>query len=86
MGKKKKSEKNLGKLITYCKKYIPVIVIALISSVIGTILSLIGPDKLSEITDIITDGIMTNIDLEKITSIGLTLVAIYVLSAILTFS
>lgn len=86
MGKKKKSEKNLGKLITYCKKYIPVIVIALISSVIGTILSLIGPDKLSEMTDIITDGIMTNIDLEKITSIGLTLVAIYVLSVILTFS
>ena len=86
MGKKKKSEKNLGKLITYCKKYIPVIVIALISSVIGTILSLIGPDKLSEMTDIITDGIMTNIDLEKITSIGLTLVAIYVLSAILSFS
>ena len=86
MDKKKKSEKNLGKLITYCKKYIPVIVIALISSVIGTILSLIGPDKLSEMTDIITDGIMTNIDLEKITSIGLTLVAIYVLSAILTFS
>lgn len=86
MSKKKKSEKNLGKLITYCKKYIPVIVIALISSVIGTILSLIGPDKLSEMTDIITDGIMTNIDLEKITSIGLTLVAIYVLSAILTFS
>lgn len=86
MSKKKKSEKNLGKLITYCKKYIPVIVIALISSVIGTILSLIGPDKLSEMTDIITDGIMTNIDLEKITAIGLTLVAIYVLSAILTFS
>lgn len=86
MGKKKKSEKNLGKLITYCKKYIPVIVIALISSVIGTILSLIGPDKLSEMTDIIIDGIMTNIDLEKITSIGLTLVAIYVFSAILTFS
>lgn len=86
MGKKKKSEKNLGKLITYCKKYIIVIVIALISSVIGTILSLIGPDKLSEMTDIITDGIMTNIDLEKITSIGLTLVAIYLLSAILTFS
>lgn len=86
MSKKKKSEKNLGKLITYCKKYIPVIVIALISSVIGTILSLIGPDKLSEMTDIITDGIMTNIDLEKITAIGLTLVAIYVLSVILTFS
>ena len=86
MSKKKNSEKNLGKLITYCKKYIPVIVIALMSAVIGTVLSLIGPDKLSEMTDIITAGIMTSIDLEKITSIGLTLVAIYVVSVILTFA
>lgn len=86
MSKKKKSEKNLGKLITYCKKYIPVIVIALISAIIGTVLSLIGPDKLSEMTDIITEGIMTSIDLEKIKSIGLILVAIYVISAILTFT
>lgn len=37
-------------------------------------------------TDIITEGIMTNIDLEKIKSIGLILVAIYVISAILTFT
>ena len=86
MSKKKKSEKNLGKLMTYCKKYIPVIVIALISAIIGTVLSLIGPDKLSEMTDIITEGIMTSIDLEKIKSIGLILVAIYVISAILTFT
>ena len=86
MSKKKNSEKSLGKLITYCKKYIPVIVIALMSAVIGTVLSLIGPDKLSEMTDIITAGIMTSIDLEKITSIGLTLVAIYVVSVILTFA
>ena len=86
MSKKKNSKKSLGKLITYCKKYIPVIVIALMSAVIGTVLSLIGPDKLSEMTDIITAGIMTSIDLEKITSIGLTLVAIYVVSVILTFA
>lgn len=86
MSKKKKSEKSLSKLITYCKKYIPVIVIALISTIIGTVLSLIGPDKLSEMTDIITEGIMNNIDLEKIKSIGLILVAIYVISAILTFT
>ncbi len=86
MSIKKKSEKSLSKLITYCKKYIPVIVIALISAIIGTVLSLIGPDKLSEMTDIITEGIMTSIDLEKIKSIGLILVAIYVISAILTFT
>lgn len=56
------------------------------SAVIGTILTIIGPDKLSEMTDIITAGIMTSIDLDKIASIGLTLVAIYVISAILTFA
>lgn len=84
--KSKNSEKSLSKLITYCKKYIPVIIIALTSAVIGTILTIIGPDKLSEMTDIITAGIMTSIDLDKIASIGLTLVAIYVISAILTFA
>lgn len=86
MSKNKNSEKNLSKLITYCKKYIPVIIIALTSAVIGAILTLIGPDKLSEMTDVITEGIMTNIDLDKIASIGLTLVALYVISAALTFS
>ena len=86
MSKNKNSEKNLSKLITYCKKYIPVIIIALTSAVIGAILTLIGPDKLSEMTDIITEGIMTNNDSDKIASIGLTLVALYVISAALTFS
>lgn len=86
MSKNKNSEKNLSKLITYCKKYIPVIIIALTSAVIGAILTLIGPDKLSEMTDVITEGIMTNIDLDKIASIGLMLVALYVISAALTFS
>ena len=66
--KSKNSEKSLSKLITYCKKYIPVIIIALTSAVIGTILTIIGPDKLSEMTDIITAGIMTSIDLDKIAS------------------
>lgn len=86
MNKKKNSEKNLGKLITYCKKYIPIIIIALISAIIGTILSLLGPDKLSEMTDLITEGLMGSIDIEKITSIGLTLVIIYVISTVLNLT
>ena len=35
MDKNKKSEKGLGKLTTYCKNHIPVIVIALIAGVIS---------------------------------------------------
>lgn len=86
MDKKKKTEKNLGKLIVYCKSYMPIIVIALTSAVIATILSLLGPDKLSEMTDTITNGILTSIDMEKITSIGLILVVIYGASVILNLT
>ncbi|MDO4536308.1 MAG: ABC transporter ATP-binding protein [Clostridium perfringens] len=86
MDKKKKPEKNLGKLITYCKNYMPIIVIALTSAVIGTILTLLGPDKLSEMTDVITSGILTSIDMERITSIGLTLVVIYGVSVVLNLT
>lgn len=86
MDKKKKQEKSLSKLITYVKKYIPIIIIALVGAVIGSILTLIGPDKLSEMTDVITSGLMSSIDMNKIVSIGLTLVVMYVISAILSFS
>ena len=63
-----------SKLIHYCKKYVAVAVIALICAVIGTILTLIGPDKLSELTDLITEGIMTGIDMDSVARIGFTLV------------
>lgn len=86
MDKKKKTEKNLGKLIVYCKSYMSIIIIALTSAVIATILSLLGPDKLSEMTDTITNGILTSIDMEKITSIGLILVIIYGASVILNLT
>lgn len=45
------------KLLGYCRKYMVVFVFALFCSAIGTILTLIGPDKLSEMTDTITEGI-----------------------------
>ena len=45
------------KLLGYCRKYMVVFGFALFCSAIGTILTLIGPDKLSEMTDTITEGI-----------------------------
>ena len=51
----------------------------------GTILTILGPDKLSDLTKVITEGIATGIDMERVKSIGLTLVAFYVGSAILSF-
>ncbi len=73
------------KIIRYCKRYMAVIVVALICAVAGTILTILGPDKLSDLTKVITEGIATGIDMERVKSIGLTLVAFYVGSAILSF-
>lgn len=73
------------KIIRYCKRYLAVIVVALICAVAGTILTILGPDKLSDLTKVITEGIAIGIDMERIKSIGLTLVAFYAGSAILSF-
>ena len=73
------------KIIRYCKRYLAVIVVALICAVAGTILTILGPDKLSDLTKVITEGIATGIDMECVKSIGLTLVVFYVGSAILSF-
>lgn len=72
------------KLINYCSSYWPAIIIALICAVAGTVLTLLGPDRLSDMTDIITEGIASGIDLKAVTAIGLTLVAFYAASAVLS--
>ena len=55
------------KLFGYCRKYIVVFVIALLCSAAGTVLTLMGPDKLSDMTDVMTDGIAP--DSEKLEEI-----------------
>ncbi|MBC5648117.1 ABC transporter ATP-binding protein [Christensenella tenuis] len=68
------------KLIKYSKKYYVPLVLAIIFAIGGTIMTLIGPDKLSEMTKVITDGITTGIDLAAVASIGITLVILYLCS------
>ena len=75
---------SLIKLFHYCRKYLPLILIALIGASIGTVLTLFGPDKLSEMTDLITGGLFGSMDLEAIADIGWTLVIIYGVSFILS--
>ncbi|GGF97886.1 ABC transporter [Paenibacillus albidus] len=86
MNKSKKQLNTWSKLLRYGRKYIPVVLIAIISAAIGTVLTLLGPDKLSEMTDLITEGIVTGIDMEAVTTIGLFLVFIYLLSSVLSLA
>lgn len=78
--KAKNFGKTWGKLIAYCKPYLPAIIIALLLACVGSVFNIIGPSKLSEITDLITAGMGGGaIDLGAITGVGLTLVALYLM-------
>jgi len=77
---------SLIKALSYNKKYSHFIIIAIILSVLASVFSIIGPDKLKEITNVITEGLTTSIDLKKIKSISLVLVLLYVLSFIFNYT
>ena len=65
MGGGEKAKDLVGtwkKLLGYCKKYSVILVIAIICAAVGTICTLAGPDKLSEMTDTITGGIAPDTD------------------------
>ncbi|TCT16075.1 ATP-binding cassette subfamily B protein [Natranaerovirga pectinivora] len=84
--KPKEFKKTWGKLMNYSKSYVPAIIIALLFSAIGTVFTIIGPSQLRKITDLITAGLITGIDINAIVTISTTLVILYGLSAVLTFS
>ena len=57
---------------------------ALVCSIGGTALTLIGPDKLGELTNVVKNGILTGIDLDAVADIGATLIVYYSLSMVLS--
>ena len=73
------------RLIRYCKSYIGILVVAVVCAIAGTTFTLLGPDKLSELTKVITDGMMTGIDMDQVAKIGCTLILFYVCAALLSF-
>ncbi len=74
------------KLIIYCKRYLIPTVIAVICAIGGTIFTLIGPDKLSDMTEVITRGLAGSVDLDAVGRIGFTLLAFYLCSIVLSFT
>lgn len=52
----------LSKMVKYLKRFVPFIIVALILSVLSSIFSIIGPNKLSDLTDKISSGIVLDKD------------------------
>lgn len=73
-------KKAITTLLKNCKPYKTPIIIVMTLSALASALGVYGPGRLKEITDTITEGIMTGIDLSKVTKIAITLTIVYTLS------
>ncbi|MDE5860900.1 MAG: ABC transporter ATP-binding protein, partial [Ruminococcus sp.] len=77
---------SIKKILVYCKQYLPAVIIAVIFAIGGALTTIIGPEKISDLMNEITSGIMTGVDMDNIKKICFTLVAIYAGGAILNYS
>ncbi len=68
------------------RPYLPAMAIAVLLAIAGSVLTIIGPDKVKEMTNAITAGMMSGIDMNLIATIGMTLVIYYGLSAIFSYA
>ncbi|MBQ6498988.1 MAG: ABC transporter ATP-binding protein [Ruminococcus sp.] len=74
------------KMIDYIRPQMAAVIIAMTCAVIGTIISLIGPKQIQRITDLITQGITTSIDLDAVTSSCVFLMILYGISWLMNFT
>lgn len=72
-------------LFTYYKKFLPLFFIALFFGIGGAAFSLIYPYKTSELMDTISAGLTDVMDLDKIVSLCVFMVAIHICSLILSY-
>ncbi len=68
---------SLVKLMKYSKKYFPLIFCAIFLAFAGTVLIILGPNYLSDLTNHITSNMMIGIDFDFVLKIGLILVSFY---------
>ena len=61
------------------------VAVALLFAVLGAILTIIGPNLLSQITDLISNALQAEIDLAAIGRIGALLLLLYLCSAVFTY-
>ena len=78
-------KKAMGDLMNYCRKDKTVILVSLLFAAGGAVLTIIGPRQISKITDLITAGLTTRIDMAGIARVGVALAVIYATAALLTF-
>lgn len=82
--KPKNVKSSMLELLRYLKPWYKPIIISLIFSLVGTLLTIIAPDKLADLTNNISDGLQTGIDMDLIIKSILIILAIYISANLVT--
>ncbi len=76
----------MRKLVRYCSRWKIAILVAVGFGLAGACLNIAGPSQLQRITDLVTEGIVTGIDISAVTSICILLVCLYLAGYLLNIS
>ena len=83
--KPKDFKQSMKNILMFLTPFYKGIIVSIILAFIGSIFSIIGPDKIKEITNTIVLGLQTGIDLGKIKNIAIFLITIYIIGAIANY-
>ena len=76
---------SIKKLIVYCRPYLPAVVTALIFAIGGSVATIVGPEKIGDLMNTITDGILFGVDMSSFMEICITLIVIYSVGTLLSY-
>lgn len=81
----KKKDSNFANLAPYIKGYKGFFLVSVVFASISSVITVIGPDRLKEITDLMVKGLTGEVNLDKIGQIALQLAMLYVAGAVVSY-
>lgn len=78
--------KTWGKLLIYCKRYIWFFAVATLLAIATSVFTIIGPDLLGDVTNLIQDGIMGQMNYDGIWKICIILIIFYSAAALFSYA
>lgn len=83
--KPKDFKQTWGKLLEYCRPYLPSVLVSMLLAILTALIAVYGPDQLSKITNLIQEGFMGNMDMPRITRVGTFLGGLYLLAFLFNY-
>lgn len=84
--KEKGNVKSFGKILKYMKSYYPGLIISILFAIGTAICTIIGPDKIKELTNEIMGSMITGINMDNVAKIAMGLILLYATGSILGYA